>query len=45
MHYKFSTSARGSALSAPLILRLWWPNVAWFGQILVFHSDYDEIEL
>jgi len=30
---------------APLNLRYWWPEVAWFGQIVVFQTDYDEIEL
>jgi len=31
-----SPSARGSPPPAPLNVRLWWPEVAWFGQILFF---------
>jgi len=28
-----------------LNLRYWWSKVAWIGQIVVFQTDYDEIEL
>jgi len=30
---------------APFKLRFWWPKVVWFAQIVVFQSDYDEIDL
>jgi len=31
----------------PFYLQYWWPEVPWFGQIVVFQADYeyDEIEL
>jgi len=50
MHYfsnKFqkSPSARSFPPSAPLILQYWWPEVPWFGQMMVFEADYDEIKL
>jgi len=25
-------------------IQFWWPEVAWFNQILVFKTDYDKIE-
>jgi len=28
---------------APLNLRYWWHEVPWFGEIVVFEVDYDEI--
>jgi len=34
----------GSPPPAPLSLRFWWPKVAWFGQIVVFQTDYGEIK-
>jgi len=30
---------------APLNLQYWWPEVPWFGQIVDFKADYDEIEI
>jgi len=50
MHYfrnKFSKtpSAGGSASQALLYLQYWWPKVSWFGQIMLFQADCDEIEL
>jgi len=27
------------------LLRCWWPEVAWFGQIVILQTNYDEIEL
>jgi len=50
MHYlatnfQKSPSAEGSPLPAPLNLRFWWPEVTWFGEIVVFQTDYDEVEL
>jgi len=44
---KFSKIAKRWGLCSPasLNLRFWWPKVAWFGQIVVFQTDYDEIEL
>jgi len=48
MHY-FSTNFQKSPSIEPpacFTLRYWRPEVAWFGTIVVFHSDYDdEIEL
>jgi len=38
-------SAGGFPPPAPLNLQYWWPEVPWFGQIVVFEVDYDEIEL
>jgi len=48
MHYfcnKFSKIAKcwGFPPSAPLSVQYWWPEVPWFGQIVVFKADYDEI--
>jgi len=50
MHYfsnKFSKIAKRWWLPAPsdLNLQYWWPEVPWFGQIVVFEADYDKIEL
>jgi len=51
MHYSIlvtnfqkSPSARSFPPSAPLNLQYWWPEVPWFGQIVVFEAGYDEIE-
>jgi len=30
---------------APLNLQYWKPEIPWFGQIVVFEADYEEIEL
>jgi len=40
-----SPSAGGFSPPAPLNLRFWWPKVTWYGQILFFQADYDEIEI
>jgi len=50
MHYfsnelKKLPSAGGFPHPAPLNLQYWWLEVPWFGQIVVFEADYDEIEL
>jgi len=50
MHYfsnKFPKTTKhwGLSTSGPLNLQYWWPEVTWYGQIVVFQSDYDEIEL
>jgi len=50
MHYisnKFSKIAKhwGFPSPAPLNLQYWWLKVQWFGQIVVFEADYDEIKL
>jgi len=29
----------------PINLGIWWPEDAWFAQIVFFQTDYDEIEL
>jgi len=44
-NFQKSPSAEGSPPLAPLNLQYWWPEVPWFGQIVVFQADYDEIEL
>jgi len=43
--FKKSFSVGGFPPPALLNLRFWWPEVAWFGQIVVFQSDYDENKL
>jgi len=35
----------GSPPLAPLNLRFGWHKVAWFGQIVLFQTDYDKIKL
>jgi len=50
IHYfsnKFSKIVKrwGFPLPAPLNLQYWWPEVPWFGQMLVFETDYDKIKL
>jgi len=50
MHYfsnKFlkSPSAGGSPPLAYSFLRFWWFEFAWFGQTVVFQTNYDEIKL
>jgi len=52
MHYilvtifqKSPSAAVDSPFPAPLNLQYWWPEVSWFGQIVGFQVDYDEIEL
>jgi len=51
MHYfkvtnlQKSPSAAGSPPPAPINLQYWWSQVPWFGKIVVFQADYDEIEL
>jgi len=48
MHY-FSNkvlkiaNARGSPPQMPLNVQYWWPEVPWFGQIVLFRA-YDEIK-
>jgi len=45
---KFSKIAKRWELSASQRLTTflyWWSEVAWFGQIVVFQTDYGEIEL
>jgi len=44
---KFLKIAKRWGLSAPspFNLRFWWLEVAWFAQIVVFQTDYDEIKL
>jgi len=45
MHYfskKISKLAKHWRLFA---FQFWWPEVPWFGQIVVFQADYVEIEL
>jgi len=45
MHYfsnRFSKIAKCWGFFAP---SAWWPEVPWFGQIVVFEADYDEIEI
>jgi len=45
--YKFSKMAKTGSVPppAPLNLLYWWPEVPWFGQMVVFESDYDKIKL
>jgi len=50
MHYfsnKFSKIAKRWGLSAPALfnIRFWWLEVTRFGQIVVFQTDFDKIEL
>jgi len=50
MHYfrtnfQKSLSAGGSPPQRQLYLRFGWSEVAWFGQIVFFQTDYDEIKL
>jgi len=40
-----SPSSGGFPSQALRNLQCWWPEVPWFGQIVVFEADYDEIEL
>jgi len=42
MHY---FNNKFSKITKPLNLRLWWPEVAWSAQIVIFQTDYDVIEL
>jgi len=47
MHYfrnTFFKTAKRSEAPCPN-LWCWWPEVAWFGQIVVFKTDYDETVL
>jgi len=44
-NFQKSPSAGGSPLLAPFNIRFQWPKVAWFGQIVVYHTNYDKIEL
>jgi len=34
---------RWAPVPPPINLRFWW--LAWFGQFVVFQTDYDDIEL
>jgi len=43
MHYFSNTFSK--IAKARFTFRYWWTEVTWFGQIVLFHSDYDEIEL
>jgi len=45
--YKFSkiTSAKSSPPPVPFNFWYWRSEVVWFSQIVVFQTDYDEIEL
>jgi len=36
-----SPSAVGFPPPAPLNLHYWWPQVPWFGQMVVFEADCD----
>jgi len=44
---KFSKIAKrwGSPPPESSFLQFWWSKVAWFGQIVVFQTNYDKIEL
>jgi len=44
---KSSKVVKRWGLSAPSLLNLqcWWHEVAWFGQIVFFQTDYDKIGL
>jgi len=44
---KFSKITERSELSAPSAVnfQFWWPTGGYFGQIVVFQTDYDKIEL
>jgi len=44
---KFSKIAKrwGLSVPAPLNLQYWWFKVPWFGQMMVFEADYDDIKL
>jgi len=44
-NFPISSSAGGFPSPAPLNLQYWRLEVPWFGQIVVFEADYDEIEL
>jgi len=44
-NFQKSFSAGGFPPPAPFNLRFWWSEVARFGQIVVFQTDYDEIKL
>jgi len=44
-NFQKSPNAGGFSPPAPLNLQYWWPEVPWFGQLVVFEADYDEIEL
>jgi len=44
-NFQKSPNTGGSPSSAPLYLRFWWPEVACFGQFVVFRTNYDETEL
>jgi len=39
-----STKRWGFPLPSPLELQLWWPEFAWFGQIVFFWTDYVKIK-
>jgi len=38
-------SNKFSKIQRPLNLQYWWLEVSWFGQIVVFEADYNEIKL
>jgi len=44
-NFQKSPSAGGSPPPAPINLRFWWPEVTWFGKIVVCQANYNKSEL